>query len=77
VPTFRFKVRFVFVLLARRRREVLHFKVTEHSTAKWTAQQLVEAVADRDVPHYLVSDRDRVYGRAVKSQTHTGCNYLE
>jgi hypothetical protein len=77
VPTFSFKVGFVFVLLARWRREVLHFKFNEHSTAKWMAQQLVEAVADRDVPRYLVSDRDRVYGRAGKFQSHTGCNYLE
>jgi len=65
VPTFSFKVLFVFVVLAHRRREVLHFNVTEHPTAEWTAQQMVEAVADRDAPRYLVRDRDRVYGRAV------------
>ena len=65
VPTFSFKVLFVFVVLAHRRREVLHFNVTEHPTAEWTAQQVVEAVADRDAPCYIVRDRDRVYGRAV------------
>jgi putative transposase len=58
VPTFSFKVLFVFVVLAHRRREVLHFNVTEHSTAEWTAQQVVEAVAGRDAPRYLVRDRD-------------------
>src|SRR5215207_8696454 len=68
VPTFSFKVLFVFVVLAHRRREVLHFNVTEHPTAEWTAQQLVEATADRDVPRYLVRDRDRVYGRAVNEK---------
>jgi putative transposase len=68
VPTFSFKVLFVFVVLAHRRREVLHFNVTEHPTAEWTAQQLVEAAADRDVPRYLVRDRDRVYGRAVNEK---------
>ena len=52
VPTFTFKVLFVFVVLAHRRREVLHFNVTEHPTAEWIAQQLVEAVADRDAPRY-------------------------
>ena len=41
VPTFTFKVLFVFVVLAHRRREVLHFNVTEHRTAEWTAQRLV------------------------------------
>jgi putative transposase len=65
VPTFSFKVLFVFVVLAHRRREVLHVNVTEHPTAEWTAQQVVEAVADRDAPRYLVRDRDGVYGRAV------------
>jgi hypothetical protein len=65
VPTFTFKVLFVFVVLAYRRREVLHFNVTEHPTAEWIARQLVEAVADRDSPRYLIRDRDRVYGRAV------------
>jgi putative transposase len=68
VPTFTFKVMFVFVVLAHRRREVLHFNVTEHPTAEWIAQQLVEAVADRDAPRYLVRDRDRVYGRAVNEK---------
>ena len=38
VPTFSFKVLFVFVVLAHRRREVLHFNVTEHPTAEWIAQ---------------------------------------
>jgi transposase InsO family protein len=65
VPTVTFKVLFVFVVLAYRRREVLHFNVTEHPTAEWIARQLVEAVADRDSPRYLIRDRDRVYGRAV------------
>ena len=65
VPTVTFKVLFVFVVLAYRRREVLHFNVTEHPTAEWIARQLVEAVADRDAPRYLIRDRDRVYGRAA------------
>ena len=68
MPTFSFKVLFVFVVLAHRRREVLHFNVTQHPTAEWTTQQRVEAVADRDAPRYLVRDRDRVYGRAVNEK---------
>jgi putative transposase len=37
VPTATFRVLYVLVVLAHKRRRVLHFNVTEHSTAAWTA----------------------------------------
>ena len=43
VPTSTFRVLFVFVVLAHNRRRVIHFNVTEHPTAAWTAQQIIEA----------------------------------
>ena len=43
VPTVGVKVLFVLIVLAHHRRRVVHFTVTEHPTAQWTAQQLVEA----------------------------------
>src|SRR5437764_9829969 len=61
VPTITLKVLYVFVVLAHRRREVLHFNVTDHPTAEWIAQQVVEACAYRYAPKYLIRDRDRVY----------------
>ena len=39
VSTIWFEVLFVFVVLAHDRQRVLHFNVTAHSTALWTAQQ--------------------------------------
>jgi putative transposase len=36
VPTITMKVLFVFIVLEHRRRQVLHFNVTEHPTAAWT-----------------------------------------
>jgi hypothetical protein len=39
VPTARLRVLFVLVVLAHHRRRVVHFNVTEHPTAPWTAQQ--------------------------------------
>ena len=39
VPTIWFEVLFVFVVLAHDGRRVLHFNVTAHPTAVWTAQQ--------------------------------------
>jgi transposase InsO family protein len=55
-------VLFVLVLLAHARRKVVHFNVTEHPTAQWTAQQLVEAFPWETAPTYLLRDRDAVYG---------------
>jgi len=43
VPTIRFQVRYVFLVLAHDRRRVLHCNVTAHPTAEWTGQQLREA----------------------------------
>jgi putative transposase len=61
-------VLFVFIVLAHRHREVLHFNVTEHPTAACISQQIVEAFADREGPRYLIRDRDAVYGRAVSER---------
>jgi hypothetical protein len=36
VPTATFRIFFVLVVLAHRRRRVVHFNVTEHPTAAWT-----------------------------------------
>ena len=66
VPTITMKVLFVFIVLEHRRRQVLHFNVTEQPTAAWTAQQIVEAFADRDAPRYLIRDRDSIYGNDVR-----------
>src|SRR5215813_8438425 len=43
VPTATFRVLFVFVVLSHVRRRLVHFNVTEHPTAAWTARQLLEA----------------------------------
>ena len=66
VPTIRLQVLFVFLAIEHRRREVLHFNVTDHPTSAWVAQQIVEAFADREAPKYLIRDRDGVYGNEVR-----------
>jgi len=62
VPTATFRVLFVLVLLAHPRRRLIHFNVTEHPTAEWTAQQIREAFPEDRAPRYLIRDRDGVYG---------------
>ncbi len=41
VPTATFEVLFAYIVLAHDRRRIVHFNVTEHPTAQWTAQQIV------------------------------------
>ena len=62
VPTVRFQVLYVFLVLAHERRRILHFAVTAHPTAEWTAQQLREAFPWDSAPRYLLRDRDRIFG---------------
>ena len=71
VPTVRNKVLFVLVVLAHDRRRVVHFNVTEHPSAQWTGQQIIEAFPWITTPKYLLRDRNAIYGsqfqRRVKS----------
>ena len=68
VPTIRFQVLYVFLVLADNRRRILHFAVTAHPTAEWTAQQLREAFPWDTAPRYLLRDRDRIFGKEVVDQ---------
>jgi putative transposase len=60
VPTLTFRLLFVFVVLRHDRRELLHLNVTDHATAVWTAQQIVEAFPEDTAPAYLLRDRDHL-----------------
>ena len=60
VPTIRLRVLFVFLVIEHERRRVLHFGVTEHPTAEWTAQQMAKAFWERDARRYLIRDRDAI-----------------
>jgi putative transposase len=62
VPTATFRVVYVFFVLAHDRRRVLHFNVTEHPSAAWTAQQIVEALPDNTAPRFMIRDRDSIFG---------------
>jgi transposase InsO family protein len=62
VATIQLRVLYVFIVLANERRRVLHFNVTEHPTAVWAAQQIVEAFPENSAPRYMVRDRDGIYG---------------
>ena len=71
IPTTSFKILFVLVILSNDRRRILHFNVTGHPTAAWTAQQLVEACGVNEEPKYLLRDRDAIYGKPFSERAHT------
>jgi putative transposase len=68
VPSIRFQVLYVFLVLAHKRRRILHFGVTAHPTAEWTAQQVREASPWDTAPRYLLRDRDRIFGSDFTNQ---------
>jgi putative transposase len=68
VPTLTCQVLFVFIVLAHERRRIVHVNITEHPTAQWTAQQIVEAFPWDTAPYYLLRDRDSIYGEHVQQR---------
>lgn len=68
VLTATFRILYVLVILHHERREIVHFNVTEHPTAQWTAQQLVEAFPFDSAPRYLLRDRDSIYGGRFRNR---------
>src|SRR5712692_68776 len=68
VPTLRFQILYVFLVLAHDRRRILHFGVTAHPTAEWTAQQLRDAFPWDSAPRYLLRDRDQIFGDDFSKQ---------
>jgi putative transposase len=68
VPPVTHTVLFVLVILAHERRRVVHFNITEYPTARWTAQQVVDAFPWDEAPRYLLRDRDRIYGASFRQR---------
>src|SRR5712691_6039704 len=68
LPTAAFRVLFVFIMLAHERRRIVHFNITDHPTAQWTAQHIVEAFPWDTAPRYLLRDRDAIYSVAFQQR---------
>jgi putative transposase len=66
VATATFRILYVFVVLRHDRRRVVHFNVTAHPTAVWTARQVVQAFPYDEAPRFLIRDRDGIYGEDVQ-----------
>ena len=68
VPTVTFRVLYVFLVLRHDRRRIVHFNVTPNPTARWTAQQIVEAFPYDQAPRFLLRDRDGIYGKDFRDR---------
>ena len=68
VPTVTFNVLYCFVVLRHDRRQVVHLNVTAHPTARWTAQQIIEAFPEETALRFLLRDRDSIYGDYFRSR---------
>jgi hypothetical protein len=68
VPTATFRILFTFVVLRHDRRRIVHFNVTAHPTAEWTAQQIIEAFPEDSAPRFLIRDRDGIYGLSFRTR---------
>ena len=62
VPTAAFRMLYCFIVLGHDRRRIVHFNVTQHPSAEWTGQQIVNAFPYDSAPRYLLRDNDSIYG---------------
>jgi hypothetical protein len=58
--------------------DTLHFNVTTHPTAQWTARQIVDAFPWDTAPRYLLRDRDSIYGEVFQDRVgHIGIEEIK
>jgi len=65
VPTIGFDLLYAFVIVRIDRRNLVWINVTKNPSAEWVARQVAEAFPWDEAPHYLIRDRDRIYGSVV------------
>jgi len=71
VPTATFRVLYVLLIMSHDRRRILHFNVTMSPSARWTAQQVVEAFPYETQPRFLLHDRDSIFGSGFARRVET------
>jgi putative transposase len=60
-----FRMMYVFVVLEVGTRRILHWNVTVHPTAEWTAQQFRLIVPGDQAHRFVIHDRDTIYSEGV------------
>ena len=71
VPTAEFRLLYVWFIVDRGRRRIVHYNVTPNPTAIWVIQRLREAFPSDSAPKYLICDDDSIFSgdvtEAIKS----------
>jgi transposase InsO family protein len=65
VPIIGFHLLYAFVIVRLGRRDLVWINITANPTAEWVARQIAEAFPCDEAPHYLIRDRDQIYGSVV------------
>jgi len=65
VVTATFRILYVFVVLEVGTRRILHWNVTAHPTADWTARQFRMTVRGDQAHRFVIHDRDTIYSEGV------------
>jgi putative transposase len=68
VPTLTLGVLYGFVILRHDQRQVIHFNVTQHSTAQWTAQQIVESFPLDEAPRSVARSGSNLWRALLPSR---------
>jgi hypothetical protein len=68
VPTIGFRLLHAFVIIRHDRRRLVSIAITSHPTAEWIARQITDAFPWQEASHYLLRDRDDVYGHVVRQR---------
>src|SRR5450432_1289592 len=64
-PTIGFDLLYAFIIVRLDRRDLVWINVTANPTAEWIARQITEAFPWNEAPHYIIRDRDCIYGAVV------------
>ena len=78
VVTATFRLLYVFVVMEHATRRILHANATAHPTARWTFQQLREAIPADHAYRFLMHDRDAIFSQELDQRVrHLGLRVLK
>ncbi len=61
IPTIKFEILYVLVIIHHKTRRIVHYAVTKNPNDAWLKQQLRNATPYEQKPKYLIHDNDPVF----------------